>query len=252
MNKKTGKKTTAPATEPKGIVVIGASAGGNKAIFELVQQIKTPIDAAFFVVIHITQPAAHQYLLQRVQKNTTLTCKVAVSDEPLKKGFLYLAPADGHLVVKKNRILLGYGPAENRWRPSIDVLFRSAAAAYDSRVIGVILTGLLDDGTSGMWAIQKAGGTCIVQDPADAQYSDMPASVLSKLVPDYTAPLEKIGKLLVSRIKKIAPKKIKKSRRKWPKKQCWRKEPSSPSMSWTRSVTGRRSVAPIAEDHCGR
>jgi two-component system chemotaxis response regulator CheB len=128
----------------------------------------------------------------------------------LKKDFLYLAPADGHLLVKKNRILLGYGPAENRWRPSIDVLFRSAAAAYDSRVIGVILTGLLDDGTSGMWAIQKAGGTCIVQDPADAQYSDMPVSVLNRLVPDYTLPLEEIGKLLVSRIRKTAPKKIEK------------------------------------------
>lgn len=210
MNKKPGKKAADVATEPKCIVVIGASAGGNKAIFELVQQIKTPVDAAFFVVIHITQPAAHQYLLQRLQKNTTLTCKVADPDEPIKKDFLYLAPADSHLVVKKNRILLGYGPAENRWRPSIDVLFRSAAAAYDSKVIGVILTGLLDDGTSGMWAIQKAGGACIVQDPAEAQYSDMPVSVLNRLVPDYTAPLEEIGNILVSQIKKIAPKKIKK------------------------------------------
>jgi two-component system, chemotaxis family, protein-glutamate methylesterase/glutaminase len=210
MKKKTGKKVSPVTAGPKSVVVIGASAGGNKAITELLQQLKPPVDAVFLVVIHITQPTAHQYLLQRLQKNSMLTCKLAVSGETLKKDHLYLAPTDSHLMVKKNKILLGYGPAENRWRPSIDVLFRSAAAAFDSKVIGVILTGMLDDGTSGMWAIQKAGGICIVQDPANAEYSDMPASVLNKLVPDYTVPLEEVGKLLMSVIKKAAPNKIKK------------------------------------------
>jgi two-component system, chemotaxis family, protein-glutamate methylesterase/glutaminase len=210
MKKKAGKKVSSVTGEAKCVVVIGASAGGNKAVIELVQQISLPTEAAFFVVLHINQPKAHDFFLQRLQKATKLACQLAVSGESIKKGYIYLAPPASHLIVKKNQLLLGFGPPENRWRPSIDVLFRSAAAAYDSKVIGVILTGMLDDGTAGMRAIQRSGGLCIVQDPYDAQYSDMPVAVLNKLAPDYTVALEGMGKVLNPAIKKIASNKIKK------------------------------------------
>jgi two-component system, chemotaxis family, protein-glutamate methylesterase/glutaminase len=210
MKKKTRKKSSKPRASVKSIVVIGASAGGNKALHQLLGQLKPEMDAAFLGVIHITQPQAHQIFLNRLQKNTTLVCKVAVNGEDLKKGHFYLAPADSHLLVKHKKILLGFGPAENRWRPSIDVLFRSAAAEYDSKAIGVILTGMLDDGTSGMWAIHQSGGTCIVQDPADAEYSDMPVSVMNKLKPDHLVPLEEMGETISAAIKKVASKKTKK------------------------------------------
>ena len=92
--------------------------------------------------------------------------------------------------------MLGAGPEENRFRPSIDVLFRSAAVAYSSHTIGIILSGLLDDGTSGMWAIKRSGGTCIVQDPNQAEYPDMPLSVINNMEADYVTSLDAIGQLI--------------------------------------------------------
>lgn len=86
----------------------------------------------------------------------------------------YVAPADQHLMIGKGKILITKGAQENRSRPAIDPLFRSAAVAYGNRVIGVLLTGYLDDGTAGLIAIQRCGGTCVVQEPGDATYPDMP------------------------------------------------------------------------------
>src|SRR4028118_1382134 len=100
------------------------------------------------------------------------------------------------MVVKKGKIILGDGPPENRWRPSIDILFRSAGAAYDSRTFGIILSGMLQDGTSGMSAIKRCGGTCIVQDPKQCEYPDMPQSVLDNVEVDYCVPLEQMGAIL--------------------------------------------------------
>ena len=96
----------------------------------------------------------------------------------------------------------GAGPEENRWRPSIDVLFRSAAVAYGSNTIGVILSGLLDDGTSGMWAIKRSGGKCIVQDPVEAEYPDMPISVINHMEVDHVTTLSDIGPLVAQLITK--------------------------------------------------
>lgn len=93
-------------------------------------------------------------------------------------------------------MVLGDGPAENQWRPSIDVLFRSAASVYDGRVIGVILTGLMQVGTSGMMAVKRSGGITVVQDPAQAEYPDMPLSVLNAMQPDYCVALEQMGTIL--------------------------------------------------------
>jgi two-component system chemotaxis response regulator CheB len=121
---------------------------------------------------------------------------VAEHNEDIKPRHLYLAVPDKHLLIKRGKVLLGSGPVENRWRPSIDTLFRSAAVAYDGRTIGVILTGMLDDGTAGMQVIKECGGTCIVQDPSEAEYPDMPQSVMRNVKVDYCTTLQRIAIIL--------------------------------------------------------
>lgn len=182
--------------EPKFIVVIGTSAGGIRAIDELIMQLKPEMDAAFFFVIHLSRKGVGDVLYQRIQQHSPLPCKVATDGEPIKKGTVYLAPPDCHLLISKGSIVIGRGAPENRWRPSINNMFRSAAANYNSRVIGIILTGMLDDGTAGMAAIKRSGGIAIVQSPNEADYPDMPISVLENMEVDYVESLSKMGELL--------------------------------------------------------
>ncbi len=172
---------------------MGASAGGMNALSELVSQFKQEMDAAVFIVMHLSRTSISDFLVHRLQPHTSLQCEIAKENAAIEKGHIYIAAANQHLLVKKNKIILGRGPDENRWRPSIDVLFRSAAAAYSTRVIGVILTGSLDDGTTGMAAIKRSGGGCIVQDPNEAEYPDMPLSVLNNIEVDYCISLSKMG-----------------------------------------------------------
>jgi two-component system chemotaxis response regulator CheB len=187
--------------EPKYIVVIGASAGGLNSVIEVTAQLTPEMYMAVFVVLHVTPNSATDHLLQRIQKNTSYECEIARNETVVEAGHIYMADSDRHLVVKKGTMLLGEGPVENRWRPSIDVLFRSAAAAYDGRVIGIILSGLMQDGTAGMLAIKRSGGTLIVQDPGQAEYPDMPRSVLDNMEVDYCLPLEQIGQVLLEKSK---------------------------------------------------
>ena len=182
--------------KPNRIVVIGASAGGLQAVTEVLAQLTTKMDIAVFVVLHVAQNAMGDLLVQRIQKQTAFTCKIAVHNEEIKTQHVYMAVADSHLVIKEGKMVLGDGPQENRWRPSIDVLFRSAAAAYNARTIGIILTGLLTDGTAGMQAVKRCGGITIVQDPREAEYPDMPLSVISNMEVDYCVPLSDIGTIL--------------------------------------------------------
>jgi two-component system, chemotaxis family, protein-glutamate methylesterase/glutaminase len=182
--------------DPKLIIVIGASAGGLHSVVEVCAQLNQTINAAVFIVLHLTKLSSRDVLTYRIQKNTAFTCKMAEHNDTIKQGYVYIAVPDKHLVIKKNKIILGEGPPENRWRPSIDVLFRSAAAAYDGKVVGIILTGLMQDGTSGMLAIKRCGGTCIVQDPKEAEYPDMPLSVLNAMEVDYSVPLIQMGAIL--------------------------------------------------------
>lgn len=192
---------------PKFIIVVGTSAGGMNALIELVSQLTESIDAAFFIVMHLSRTSISDFLVHRLQPHTLLKCAVAKEDTVIEKGHIYVAAPNQHLLVKKNKIILGRGPEENRWRPSIDVLFRSAAAAYSTRVIGVVLTGSLDDGTTGMLAIKRSGGTCIVQDPNEAEYPDMPLSVLNNMEVDYCIPLHQMGETIFQ-ITKLNPEKI--------------------------------------------
>ncbi len=192
---------------PKFIIVVGTSAGGMNALIELISQLTENIDAAFFIVMHLSRTSISDFLVHRLQPHTLLKCAVATEDTSIEKGHIYVAAPNQHLLVKKDKIILGRGPEENRWRPSIDVLFRSAAAAYSTRVIGVVLTGSLDDGTTGMLAIKRSGGTCIVQDPNEAEYPDMPLSVLNNMEVDYCIQLHQMGET-VFKITKLNPEEI--------------------------------------------
>lgn len=185
---------------PFFIVVIGASAGGQEAICKLIASLPERLNAAIFIVMHVSSQSLDNFLVNRLQKYTTLPCQSAVDEQAIEPGHIYIAPADHHLIVTAGVMHLRKGPSENRWRPSIDVLFRSAAVYYNVRTIGIILTGMLDDGTSGMQAIKKCGGTCIVQDPAEAAYPDMPQSVLDNSLVDHILGVTTMGDAILETI----------------------------------------------------
>ncbi len=179
------------------IIVIGTSAGGLKALVKLVSQLDSTFSAPLLVVQHISAEATGSVLLNALIKNSNLTCAHAVNGKKARSGHLYLAPADRHLMIDENSIMLvTKGAQENRYRPAIDPLFRSAAVAFGNRVIGVLLTGYLDDGTAGLKAIKRCGGISVVQDPADADYPDMPTNALHQVEVDYCLPLSGMGELL--------------------------------------------------------
>src|SRR6478672_3737833 len=123
--------------EPRFIIVIGASAGGLQAVTELMAQL-TETNAAVFVVMHINNMADINPLVQRIQKNSAFRCKAAEHNEDIRTGVLYMAVPNQHMLLKDGKVILGRGALENRYRPSIDVLFRSAAVAYAARTIAII------------------------------------------------------------------------------------------------------------------
>lgn len=182
--------------DPKFVIVVGASAGGMKALSEFVAQLVPGMNAAVFIVMHLSRTSISDFLMLHLQPFTELKCEAAVDGAAIKRDHIYFAAANLHLLVKKGRIIIGRGPEENRWRPSIDVLFRSAAAAYSTRTVGVILTGLLDDGATGMLAIQRSGGTSIVQDPNEAEFPDMPLAVLNNMEADFCISLADMGEVI--------------------------------------------------------
>lgn len=182
--------------QPRHIVVIGTSAGGFNALIELVSQLKPEVDAAYFVVLHLSGTSISGFLASKLQQHTTLKCILAMDELPIQKGYIYVAVPNHHLIVTREAVRLNHGPSENRWRPSIDMLFRSAAAHFSSRVIGIVLTGLLNDGTAGMSAIKRSGGITIVQNPDEAEYPDMPFSVFNAMEVDYVVSLTEMGSLL--------------------------------------------------------
>ncbi len=186
------------------IVVAGASAGGLNALTALIQQLPGDFPAPVLIVQHISNDATGNVLLDSLNKHGKLNCVHAVHGQLIETGKVYLAPSDHHLMVEKNgQLHVTKGAQENRSRPGIDPLFRSAAVAFGNRVTGILLTGYLDDGTAGLIAIQRCGGTCIVQDPDDADYPDMPKNALNQLKADYCVPIAEMGGLFL----KLAAKK---------------------------------------------
>lgn len=179
----------------KEIVVIGASAGGIEALRTLAAGLPKDFPASVFVVLH-TSPHAPGLLGDILNRAGTLPAANAVDGERIQPGRIYVAPPDFHLLVEPGVVRVTRGPKENRFRPAVDPLFRSAAQVYGPRVVGVILTGGLDDGTSGLWAIKQLGGTAIVQDPHDALIPSMPLSAMNQVKVDYCLPATEIAPLL--------------------------------------------------------
>jgi two-component system, chemotaxis family, protein-glutamate methylesterase/glutaminase len=180
----------------RDIIVIGTSAGGIEALRTIAAGLPKDLDAAVFVVLHMgpDSPGVLDTILGRVSDLAVVTPK---DKEGIQSGRIYVAPPDHHLILEPGRICLSRGPKENRFRPAIDPLFRSAAQVYGPRAIGVILTGDLDDGTGGLWAMKQLGGTAVVQDPKDAMFSSMPASALRYVDVDYCVPIAQIAPVLV-------------------------------------------------------
>ncbi|REL38437.1 chemotaxis protein CheB [Rhodohalobacter sp. SW132] len=189
------------------IVVIGTSAGGLKALKELISQLPKDFPLPILIVRHISPDATGNVILDELNKLNSVKCQHAENGTNLKPGHAFMAPSDHHLLIGENlKMLVTKGAHENRSRPAIDPLFRSAAVAFGTGVIGILLTGYLDDGTSGMKAIKKCGGICIVQDPDEAEYPDMPRNALNNVEVDYCLPISEMGPQLY----KIIPQKIKK------------------------------------------
>jgi two-component system chemotaxis response regulator CheB len=161
----------------RDIIVIGASAGGIEAVSQMVAALPGDLPAALFVVVHIA-PTGAGLLPDILNRAGFLPALNAVDGAPIKPGRIYMAPPDFHLLLFEGRMKLSHGPRENRHRPSVNVLFRSAARAFGSRVIGIILSGALDDGARGLQNVKDKGGIAIVQDPREAQHPGMPEAAL--------------------------------------------------------------------------
>jgi len=174
------------------IIVIGASAGGIEPLRTIVRPSPANLQAAIFIVMHLS-PLAPSVLPEILQRATSLDVLAAKDGDAIRPGRVYVAPPDHHLLVEPGRVRLTRGPKENRHRPAIDVLFRTAARAYGSRVAGIVLTGLMGDGAAGLQSIKSQGGIAIVQDPEDAAYPSMPERALKTGIVDFVLPASAIA-----------------------------------------------------------
>jgi two-component system chemotaxis response regulator CheB len=179
----------------RDIVVIGASLGGVEALPRLVSSLPVDLNAAVLVVTHM-EPSAPSHLSAILSKAARFQFAAAVDGEEVKTGRGYVAVPDRHLMIEAGRIRLSHGPRESHARPAVDALFRSAAYEYGQRVIGIVLTGLLTDGTAGLWAIKDRGGIAVVQSPDEAAYPSMPQSALTHVEVDYTLTIAEIAAVL--------------------------------------------------------
>jgi len=178
------------------VVCIGASAGGLAPLTEVLAKLPEAFPASVFVVLHMS-PDAPSHLAQILDRSTSLEVVPAADGAEIQEGRVYVAIPDHHLLVEEERVRVVRGPRENRHRPSIDNLFRSAARFHGDHVIGVVLSGSLDDGTAGLIAIKIRGGVAVVQEPAEAFSSEMPRNAMRYLDVDHVKPAAKIGPLLV-------------------------------------------------------
>jgi two-component system chemotaxis response regulator CheB len=185
-----------PETKPRHLVVIGASAGGVEALCTVVAGLPADLPATVGVVLHIAArgPSVLATILGRAG---ALPCRPAVDGAPLREGEILVAPPGHHLAIADGRVSVSTGPRENGLRPSVDVLFRTAAETFGPAVIGVVLSGTRDDGTAGLSAIKAHGGSTIVQDPEDAMYPGMPASALAHVRVNAVVPADRVAETIV-------------------------------------------------------
>lgn len=189
----------------RDIVVVGASAGGMEALQEMVRGIPRDLPAALFVVWHLPAGLRFTVLPTVLTKAGGPPARLAVDRMPIEPGTITVAAPDHHLLLERGFVRVTKGPKENRFRPAIDPLFRSAAYVYGPRVIGIVLTGALDDGTAGLWTIKMRGGMALVQEPGEALHPSMPMNALQNVAVDHALRLAQIGPLLGRLVREPAP-----------------------------------------------
>ena len=176
-------------TKETRIFAIGASSGGYKAVKKILSDVPTGLNAVYFVVVHTSFNASGSFA-DSLEKKIELPVKKAKDHMEIELDTVYIAKPNYHLFIREDKILLSKGPRENLFRPSIDVLFRSVAVAFKNRSVGILLTGRLNDGTNGLDAIRQCGGIIIIENPATAEFQDMPLFAQQTLPIDYTVNLE--------------------------------------------------------------
>lgn len=181
---------------PVGVLVgVGASAGGVEALLALVAGLDEDLPAALFVVLH-QAPTAPTVLPGLLARRCRLPVEGACDGAPVRAGRVVVARPDLHLLVRDGHVVLGRGPREDGHRPGVDPLFRSLAREAGPGAVGVVLSGMLDDGAAGMLEIVRRGGSAVVQEPAEARHDSMPRAVLA-LVPDaIVTPAHAVGTVL--------------------------------------------------------
>lgn len=180
----------------RDVVVIAASSGGVEALINLVSELPAALPAALLVVLH-RPPTRGSRLPAILRQAGALAAAHAQDGEPIRTGQIYVAPPNYHLTVDKEVLRLVQGPKENGFRPAADPLFRTAARAYGPRVVGVVLSGALDDGAAGLRAINRYGGVAVAQDPDEALVTGMPRNAIRLDHVDYVLPVAEIAALLV-------------------------------------------------------
>ncbi len=178
------------------IVVVGASAGGVEVLMSLVRELPADFPGTLFIVLHLP-PDGTSFLSNILARAGKLPVSTPLDNQPFKPGHIYVASPDHHLLVGPGYVRVVQGPRENRHRPAVDPLFRTATQHYGPRVVGVVLSGALDDGTAGLLAIKRQGGQAIVQDPDEAMYSGMPTSAITSVAVDHRLPVAAISSKLV-------------------------------------------------------
>jgi two-component system, chemotaxis family, protein-glutamate methylesterase/glutaminase len=185
----------ATETSTLNVVAVGASAGGVEALTHFAAGL--PPDLPYAVLVALHMPAGVPSVLARIiDRNGPLPASEAVDGAPLEPGTITVAVPDRHLLAYDHRIAVSQGPTENGHRPAINALFRSVALAYGQRAVGVVLSGVLDDGTLGSAAIRSRGGTTIAQAPSDALFPAMPLNAIHAGVVDHQAEASEVGGLL--------------------------------------------------------
>ena len=182
-------------SEPPFVIAIGASAGGIEALVQLTKKFPSDLPAAVLVVVHFPS-YGKSVLPQILNRRGVLPVSHAQDGAAIVPGQIYIAPPDYHLLVQPGSICLSHGPRENGHRPAIDMLFRSVARVYQSRAIGVVLSGALDDGTIGLELIKSQGGIAIVQDSEEALFDSMPCSAIANVEVDYVLRIADIAETL--------------------------------------------------------
>jgi two-component system chemotaxis response regulator CheB len=191
----------------RNIIVIGGSTGSFEAFKTIAAGLPKDLEASIFIVWHMS-PDVRGILAQVLNKFGPMYAAEAADGELIEPGRIYVARPDHHLLLENSHVRVTRGPKENRFRPAVDPLFRSAAYNYGPRVVGIVTSGALDDGTSGLWTVKHRGGVAIVQDPQDAEISSMPENALREVQVDYVLPVSEIAGAIAHIATQDAPKTV--------------------------------------------